>query len=95
MKKQLFILLFLPLLIKAQRNDVSMLDSFMQTEVGAGRFNGNVLVAQSGKVIYQKPFGYRNYTTRERLDNNSVFESASLSKQFTAMGILLLKEKGN
>jgi hypothetical protein len=41
MKKQLFILLFLPLLIKAQRNDVSRLDGFMQAEVAAGRFNGN------------------------------------------------------
>jgi CubicO group peptidase (beta-lactamase class C family) len=52
-----------------------------------------VLVAKAGNVIYQKAFGYRNYDTKEPLDNNSVFELASVSKQFTAMGILLLKDK--
>src|SRR5678815_5694747 len=66
----------------------------MRTEVGAKNFNGNILIAKSGKVLYQKAFGYRNYDTKERLDNNSVFELASVSKQLTAMGILLLKEKG-
>jgi CubicO group peptidase (beta-lactamase class C family) len=94
MKNLLFTLLFLPSLSKAQRSIVSRFDSLMQAEVAAWQFNGCVLVAQSGNVIYQKPFGYRNYTTKEPLDNNSVFELASISKQFTAMGILLLKEKG-
>ncbi|MGV3589500.1 MAG: serine hydrolase domain-containing protein [Adhaeribacter sp.] len=65
----------------------------MQTKVATQHFNGNVLVAKSGKVVYQKAFGYRNYTTKEPLNNNSVFELASISKQFTAMGILLLVEK--
>jgi CubicO group peptidase (beta-lactamase class C family) len=38
-------------------------------------------------------FGYRDYISKETLDTNSVFELASVSKQFTAMGILLLAEK--
>ncbi len=72
----------------------ALLDSVMQTEVSVNHFNGNVLVAKEGTVIYQKAFGYRNYDTKELLDNNSVFELASVSKQFTAVGILLLKDKG-
>jgi CubicO group peptidase (beta-lactamase class C family) len=66
----------------------------MQAEFTYNQFNGNVLIAKSGSIIYEKSFGYRNYDTKELLDNNSVFELASISKQFTAMGILLLKEKG-
>lgn len=66
----------------------------MKTEVVVNGFNGNILVAKHGKIIYQAAYGYRNYNTKEPLDNNSVFELASVSKQFTAMGILQLADKG-
>ena len=91
---KLLLLLVLPLTLQAQKNYPTLLDSVMQTEVSVNHFNGNVLVAKQGNVIYQKAFGYRNYDTKELLDNNSVFELASLSKQFTAVCILLLKDKG-
>src|SRR5439155_4968326 len=55
---------------------------------------GNVLVAERGQVIYQKSFGYADYDTKRKLNDNSVFELASVSKQFTAMCIMILKEKG-
>lgn len=92
--KKLFIFLLLPLASSGQRNYSTMLDSFMQAEVSVNNFNGNVLIAKSGNIIYQKAFGYSNYNTKEPLDNNSIFELASISKQFTAMGILILEEKG-
>jgi CubicO group peptidase (beta-lactamase class C family) len=57
-------------------------------------FNGNVLVAKAGKIIPQKSYGYRNYDTREFKDNNSVFELASITKQFTTVCILQLMEAG-
>lgn len=93
MKKSL-ILLFLPIALMAQKKYDATLDSFMQAHIAVNHFNGNILIARSGTVIYQKAFGFRNYDTKELLDNNTVFELASVSKQFTAMGILLLKEKG-
>jgi CubicO group peptidase (beta-lactamase class C family) len=92
--KKVLILLLIPIALEAQNNYPEQLNSFMQAEVSVNGFNGNVLVAKLGSVIYQKSFGFRNYTNKEFLDNNSVFELASISKQFTAMGILLLKEKG-
>jgi len=92
--KKLFVLLLLPLAALSQKNYSELIDNYMQANFTAADFNGNVLVAKSGKLIYQKAFGYRNYNTKTLLDNNSVFELASVSKQFTAMGILILKEKG-
>ncbi|MEO6546486.1 MAG: serine hydrolase [Ferruginibacter sp.] len=92
--KKLFIFFLLPLVSSGQRGYPAMLDSFMQAEVFVNNFNGNVLIAKAGNIIYQKSFGYSNYNTRELLDNNSIFELASISKQFTAMGILMLEEKG-
>jgi CubicO group peptidase (beta-lactamase class C family) len=94
MTKLAVILMMIPLAVNAQSNYPVAIDSFMTTEVAVNGFNGNVLAARSGNIIYQKAFGYRNYYTRELLDNNSVFDLASISKQFTAAGILLLKDQG-
>jgi CubicO group peptidase (beta-lactamase class C family) len=91
---KLFLFLLLPLASAGQTKYAARLDSFMQAEVRVNHFNGNVLIAKSGKIIYQKPFGYRNYNTKEPLINNSIFELASITKQFTAMAILQLMEKG-
>jgi CubicO group peptidase (beta-lactamase class C family) len=92
--KKFLIFLLLPLTSFAQKNYPAMLDSFMLAEVSINNFNGNVLVAKSGNIIYQKAFGYRNYDTKETLDNNSVFELQSITKQFTGLSVLLLIEKG-
>ncbi len=51
----------------------------MQAEVTINNFNGNILVAKSGNIMYQKAFGYRNYDTKEHLDNNSIFELQSIT----------------
>jgi CubicO group peptidase (beta-lactamase class C family) len=91
---KIFLFLFLPLTLLSQKDTSKLLDIYMRAQVEVNHFNGNVLVAKSGNVIYQKAFGYSNYNTETLLDNNSVFELASVSKQFTAMGILMLIEKG-
>lgn len=92
--KILLFLLLLPFASSAQRNYSQLLDSFIQAEVSVHRFNGNVLVAKAGKILYQKAFGLKNFDTKDPLDNNSVFVLASVSKQFTAMGIMMLAQKG-
>lgn len=73
---------------------VKQLDSIFNAEAAAGNFNGNVLIAEKGNVIYKKSFGLRDEANKLPLDENSIFELASVSKQFTAMGIVLLQEKG-
>jgi len=60
----------------------------------AGIFNGNVLVAQQGVVIYEECFGYRDLRKRDSLHFDSQFQLASVSKQFTAVAIMQLVEKG-
>ena len=60
----------------------------------AGIFNGNVLVAQKGVIIYKECFGYADLRKRDSLHINSQFQIASVSKQFTAVAIMQLVEKG-
>lgn len=57
-------------------------------------FNGNVLIAHYGKIIYQGAFGYARYEDKEPLTLSSAFQLASTSKTFTASAIMLLKEQG-
>ncbi|GAA4344763.1 serine hydrolase [Flaviaesturariibacter amylovorans] len=94
MLRPLLLLLLLPASLLAQDAPVALLDSFMKAEAAHKRFNGNVLVARGSKVLYEGSFGYRNFDTKEPLDAESLFDLASVSKQFTAMGILMLREEG-
>lgn len=56
--------------------------------------NGNVLVAENGKVVYQRSFGFANLKNQERNTYASAFQIGSVSKTFTAVAIMQLKEKG-
>ncbi|TMM53185.1 beta-lactamase family protein [Maribacter algarum] len=69
------------------------IDSLMQTSYKDGIFNGVILVSQNGKPIYKNAFGYANKDNNSKLNKTSVFYLASVSKQFTAMAIMILKER--
>ena len=53
------------------------IDSLLTYMHSNEKFNGNVLIAEKGKVIYKKSFGYANEETKQRLNENSIFELAS------------------
>ena len=55
---------------------------------------GAVMVMRDGKVIFQKSFGMANLTHSIPFEINTPTNIGSTSKQFTAMGIALLEEKG-
>jgi CubicO group peptidase (beta-lactamase class C family) len=53
-----------------------------------------VLIADNGKPFYHKAFGYCEFENKVALQTSDIFELASVTKQFTAMIIMMLKEKG-
>lgn len=66
----------------------------MQTLHKTRGFNGNVLVAKKGKIIYEKAIGWADYLHRDSLKINSRFEMASVTKTMTSTAILQLMERG-
>ncbi len=56
-------------------------------------FHGSLLVAKGGKIIYQNQIGISDFRKKDPLNKNSVFQLASVSKQFTAAAIMILYEK--
>jgi len=70
------------------------IDNFMQNLHKHNGFNGNVLVAKKGKILYENALGWANYLTRDSLKLSSQFELASVSKTLTSTAILMLMERG-
>ena len=76
------------------KNEDKRIDNFMMELHRTRSFNGNVLVAKQGKIIYEKAIGWADYLHRDSLKINSQFELASVSKTMTSTAILMLMERG-
>lgn len=70
------------------------IDKLISTYAGYGQFNGSVLVADNGKVIYQKGVGLANMEWTIPNAPDTKFRLGSITKQFTATLILQLVEQG-
>ncbi|MEO6682525.1 MAG: serine hydrolase domain-containing protein [Ginsengibacter sp.] len=66
-------------------------DYYEQKLVKRG-FNGGIIVAKGGRIIFEDYHGYANFATKDTLTRHSAFHLASVSKTFTAMAILKLAE---
>lgn len=58
-------------------------------------FNGSVFVANDGKIILKKGYGFADYEKKRPNTVDTIFRIASITKQFTAMSIMILNEKGD
>jgi len=81
-------------LVYSPENADKRIDEFMKRLHSRSAFNGNVLVAKGGKIIYRNSFGWADYLHRDSLNINSQFELASVSKPLTATAVLMLIERG-
>lgn len=94
MLRFLFLLFFFGLTAtaQAQLNQQKLNRLFSDLEA-AGDFNGSVLVARGDEILYERHLGYANQEEKRPITGNTVFELASMGKQFTAMGIMILAEQ--
>lgn len=70
------------------------LKEYFQNKHANQKFNGVVVIGQKDSVFFEQSFGYADYKSRDSLSINSIFQLASVSKQFTAVAILQLYQKG-
>lgn len=73
---------------------VDKLDKLISTYAAYGQFNGTVLVAEKGTVIYKKEFGLADMEWNVPNQPDTKFRLGSITKQFTAMLIMQLVEQG-
>lgn len=89
--KLIVILLLLNNVIIAQQMD--SIRYVLDSANAASPFFGNVLVTKNGKTIFEKSYGYADALNQQPLTPKNSFQLASISKQFTAYGIMLLQHK--
>jgi len=94
MRKICFLLLFIPTITFSQTaNKIVRIDSILTYLHQRQLFNGTVLIGENGKTLYKKAFGIANPETLVPLTPSSSFNLASVSKQFYAMMIMILKDQ--
>lgn len=77
------------------KNEDKFIAEFAQKLHKKSGFNGNILVAKKGKIIFQKAIGWADYLHRDSLKIDSEFEIASVTKTFTGVAIMQLIEAGS
>ncbi len=70
------------------------LDKLISAYADYGKFNGSVLVAEKGKVLYKKGFGLANMEWNMPNQTDTKHRLGSITKQFTSMLIMQLVEQG-
>jgi CubicO group peptidase (beta-lactamase class C family) len=67
---------------------------FFEESLVRSRFNGAILVARNGKIVFEEYEGLKEVLKGDPIDSATSFHLASVSKTFTAMAILKLWEDG-
>lgn len=88
------ILLLLSGQLLYSQDKVQKIDELVQKYYELGLFNGAVIVAENGNVVYSKGIGYADMENKVPVKTDTKFRLASVSKQFTATLIMQLVEKG-
>lgn len=92
-KNLLFYFLLLPFCSQAQI-DIDAVDAIVQQAVHTQFFEGTILIADQGEVVYHKAFGYKDAAQKEAIQLDTHFGLASITKMVTAIVVLQLVEEG-
>lgn len=69
-------------------------NDFYENRLVKSGFNGAILVAKNGQVVFEKYKGYSNFVKKDTINEHTPFHLASISKTFTGMAVLKLWEEG-
>jgi len=81
--------------LDAQKDLGEKVDKIINKAMTQEGFPGiSVAVIQDNKIIFQKAYGVKSRTSKEPVNDNSIFSIGSVSKAFTAVGVMQLVQKG-
>ncbi|MDQ5825111.1 MAG: beta-lactamase family protein [Chloroflexota bacterium] len=69
-------------------------DGYLNDLLSKGQFSGSVLLARDGRVLLSKGYGMADIENDVPNSPRTKFRIASVTKQFTAMGVMLLQQEG-
>ncbi len=75
-------------------NKLQKIDSVAKLVVDSSMAPGlQVLVARHGKVVYRKSYGYYTYDKKVKVDNNSIYDLASVTKILGGLPMIMKAEE--
>lgn len=82
--------------VGADNKVLDKLDAFIENSIAMGALPGcRILASKNGKVFYDRAFGFLTQERKNRVDINTVYDLASLTKiTATTMAIMKLYDKG-
>lgn len=79
----------------AQDATATKVDDFLKNEMTKQRIPGVALaVVKSGQIVFAQGYGYANLEHQVLVKPETIFQSGSVGKQFTATAVMLLVEEG-
>ena len=78
----------------SKAEQVKVVDQWLEDLQASRKFNGQVLIAKGGNTSIMKAYGFMDHTKEDRLTTQSSMRLASVTKQFTCTGIMLLAKEG-
>lgn len=79
--------------VSSDNNIKSKLTKYMDRYSKKNEFSGSILIAKDDDILLNKGYGTADYNKNTPNKPQTIFEIASLTKQFTATGILMLQEQ--
>lgn len=70
------------------------IDQYVQACVNLNKFNGAILIAKGDEILLSKGYGFANFEHGVPNTPQTKFRLGSVSKQFTALAIMQLQERG-
>jgi len=92
-----FLLLMASFQIFAQKKDYKFLTDSLKIEEKLEKYKlpgFSVVVFENYKIVYSKQFGQKSANSSEKINENTAFSTASISKPITALLCFILEEKG-
>lgn len=78
----------------ASTNVSQAIDSVVNPYVSHGAFSGVVMLVKHGQILFQKGYGYANFSSQTPVTTNTRFAISALTQPFTAVAIVQLAEQG-
>src|SRR5215472_18138898 len=95
MRTAVAIMLLFPLAsLAADQSDADRIGEIFAGFESSNAPGAAALVKKAGRTVFQRGYGITDFRTRRKVDELTNFRLASLSKQFTAMAVMLLVHDG-
>lgn len=91
------ILFFAPVILFAQTDEHVLLNLALDSVFSGIKDNepgGSIFIQKGNQILYSKSFGLANLKTKEKFDETTISNTASIAKTFIAYSILILQKSG-